>query len=119
LAGQQRRQVAVGVTTTLQKRVGLPLGEPERGSRSLDELAWATILHRQWPDDLRPATRLTPGRLPYQRHVDHDRLLFCAILQPSLAKRWPLHTTSGRIAVDYGKGNREISTQIAAADFGK
>src|SRR5208282_115505 len=119
LAGQQRRQVPIGIATTPQERVGLPLGEPERGRRGLDKLARATILRRQWPDNLRPATRLPPCRLWNQRHVDHDRSLSCARLQPRLAKRWPLHTTSCRIAVDYGKGNREISTPVTEVNFGK
>jgi len=117
LAGQQRRQVALGVTTTLQKRVGLPLGEP-RVAAAAGRAGAGDDLAPPVAGYLRPATGLTPSASgtsscrPCSPPILHQ-------IAASLVKRWPLHTTSAGLQVDYGKGNREVSTPIAEDDFGK
>ena len=99
-AGQQSGDVSATFATASQERVGLPFRQPERCRGRPNKMPRPTTALRQWADHLSPSLRLAPGLLGNERHVDHDRLPPCTVVQPPLAKWQLLHTTLTRIAVE-------------------
>jgi hypothetical protein len=87
--------------------------------RHFQEMPRPMVILEQRADHLGPALRLAPGSLGNDRHINHVRLSPCAVLQPSLAKWWLLHTTLTPIAVECDRASRALPMAIAEADFGK